>query len=272
MEKVYVVAPDHYGVSDMWKDAGYEIVADPDTARIICFTGGADISPTLYDTQVHPSVYDDKRRDEMEIPYYDRFKSVEKLKVGICRGAQLLCVLNGGKLYQDVNNHGRTHTVWYKDEDGNRTSEVTSSVHHQMMFPGMYTRCEAWGVANEATYRDFGVRERRAVDTDEGPDLEIAYFPETASFCFQGHPEFGPPACVDIFHRAVTRALTRQQRTWDSELAYKASLAKRKKQPAEPIAGFAAAGFNYQQWNWNDGPLAQAVDVVVDDVQEGEPR
>ncbi len=230
MEKVYVVAPDHYGVAEMWRDGGYEIVNNPDEARLLCFTGGGDISPRLYSDKVHPSVYDNDRRDEMEIPYFKRYSDVSKLKVGICRGAQLLCVLSGGKLYQDVNNHGRTHKLWYIEDNGTRTIEVTSSVHHQMMAPGNSYH-EAWGVANEATYRDFGDRLRRPVDTDEGPDLEVAYFPGTASVCFQGHPEFGPPECTEFFHRVVKRALVRQANSFE----YSKTINKNRK-PRQPWA------------------------------------
>lgn len=270
MEKVYVVAPDHYGVAEMWAQAGYELVKDADDARIICFTGGADISPKLYADAIHPSVYDDTRRDEMEIPYFEKYKSVEKLKVGICRGAQLLCVLNGGKLFQDVNNHGRTHAVWYRDEDGNRTSEVTSSVHHQMMFPGHYTRCEAWGVANEATYRDLEIRQRRPVDTDEGPDLEVAYFPQSASFCFQGHPEFGPPECVDFFHRAVNRALKRQANAWANELAYRESMKKMGKIKAKGKSSYPDWGLSFVDWGAPNPPPQPAAPVaIIDDIEEG---
>lgn len=67
------------------------------------FTGGHDVDPSLYHEDVlFDNVVPAPLRDQTE---YDLLKMVidaDKPMLGICRGHQLLNVLNGGTLYQDL--------------------------------------------------------------------------------------------------------------------------------------------------------------------------
>lgn len=67
------------------------------------FTGGQDVSPSLYgqarsDCCGECSV----RRDEMERELFNQIYEKDKPVLGICRGIQLINVLMGGTLYQDL--------------------------------------------------------------------------------------------------------------------------------------------------------------------------
>ena len=64
--------------------------------------GGSDVYPELYNGQPHPAGRYDRDRDRME-KFWARRARDEKLPVlGICRGAQLLNVINGGTLHGNL--------------------------------------------------------------------------------------------------------------------------------------------------------------------------
>lgn len=67
------------------------------------FTGGHDVNPRLYGaekTGLCGAVCE--RRDELEQQIYELAWQQDKPVLGICRGIQLLNVLHGGTLYQDL--------------------------------------------------------------------------------------------------------------------------------------------------------------------------
>lgn len=67
------------------------------------FTGGHDVSPSLY--QQTPSVRCEaccQERDEMEKLLFPLIFAQDKPLLGICRGLQLINVVMGGTLYQDL--------------------------------------------------------------------------------------------------------------------------------------------------------------------------
>ena len=117
----------------------------------IVFTGGADISPLLFDEEPHPTTMDiSHNRDKMEIELL-KYAYEKKLPIlGICRGLQIINAYLGGSLYQDIpsqvenaNGHISTldltqgyHTV--NLVEGTRTYDIfkenkiaVNSQHHQ---------------------------------------------------------------------------------------------------------------------------------------------
>lgn len=154
------------------------------------FGGGADISPSIYN---HPvSTYTGavsalSSRDEFEVAVFLLgFKSGSSF-IGVCRGAQLLCALSGGSLYQHVENHaGRDHLIETKDG----TVLSVSSAHHQMMnTEGIVSTLIAW---SKDVRSQFHIVERDVILTDVKVEPEVVYFPETKSLAMQYHPEFMP--------------------------------------------------------------------------------
>jgi putative glutamine amidotransferase len=102
--------------------------------------------------------------------------------IGICRGAQMLCALNGGYLIQHVNGHaGCGHSI--RTQEG-RIINV-NSIHHQMMQPqGTKHELVAWSESSLSdVYYD--------VDTLVEVDIEPEYirFPDINGFAMQWHPE-----------------------------------------------------------------------------------
>jgi gamma-glutamyl-gamma-aminobutyrate hydrolase PuuD len=115
----------------MFLNRGWAISFDLSQCDLICFTGGADVSPFLYGERPLPDTHFSSSRDNKEITLW-KSKPPKFPKVGICRGAQLGNVLCGGSLWQDVNNHNVRHPA--KDHSGLLTPALVmvSSVHHQM--------------------------------------------------------------------------------------------------------------------------------------------
>ncbi len=84
----------------------------------LLMTGGHDVSPSLYREQAKEACgISCAQRDFMEGVLYKKALECGKPVLGICRGIQLINVLQGGTLYQDL------------------PTEFTSSVEHHMQPP-----------------------------------------------------------------------------------------------------------------------------------------
>lgn len=152
-----------------------------DDVDFVCFPGGADINPKFYGQAMAPETYPDSYRDLQEIAVYHKYANVPK--VGICRGLQLLNIMNGGTLIQHVNNHN--------DKDGHEMKTVwgdtlkTSSVHHQMCVPPVDgAKVLAWA---------------DSVAFNRSVEPEAIWYPDTDCFGVQGHPEWGPEELTKFF-------------------------------------------------------------------------
>ena len=115
-------------------------------------TGGVDVHPAFYNGTVvyknAPGVFQPERDEFEEIIY--RYSQVNSLPVlGICRGMQLINVLEGGKLIQDLDNGNERHRKEELDkehgivaQDGTLLSKIANmqgglvnSAHHQAIDP-----------------------------------------------------------------------------------------------------------------------------------------
>ena len=185
--KVHVVGGGNYITSFL--DKNFEIVKNIHEANIVIFTGGADISPDIYYAEKHSTTFYNKERDQFEILAYDEaLRSKKKpLLLGICRGAQLLCALNGGKIIQNVNNHTSSHGMLMLDSN---LIITTTSCHHQMMFP-FHLPDDYYEILAQSDkkyshyYQGDGF-----IESEVLVEPEIIFFPKTKSLCIQGHPEF----------------------------------------------------------------------------------
>lgn len=177
---------------------------DVEGKDLLVFWGGGDINPALYGERNVASGYGSYMRDSVEVEVMlEAFKRKIPI-VGICRGAQLGCVMTGGKLYQDVNNHGSTHGMAIADpfhRFGDSPIISTSSVHHQMMIPakGCEIIAKAPGISSRRVR--FSAKASNQKETEEGQhdDPEVLFNPDKRILMIQGHPEFTP----------VTSSLTR---------------------------------------------------------------
>ena len=136
--------------------------------------GGSDVAPEFYGQEpLRAEWAGDPVRDRYEIELVEAFVQAGKPVFGICRGMQLINVMNGGSLYQDVLTqlpgaleHQRPelyehhyHTIALEPEGQlarlypGVSRAVTNSIHHQAV------RVLAPGFVVEARCADDGVIE-----------------------------------------------------------------------------------------------------------------
>ena len=77
-----------------------EISAEAERLDGFVFTGGSDITPSLYGEENHGSISPDTERDMFEFSLMKEALPKNKPMLGICRGCQLMNVVLGGTISQ----------------------------------------------------------------------------------------------------------------------------------------------------------------------------
>lgn len=190
-KKAFVLPGAFYGsIVALMAEAGFEKGSSLEDSDVIVFAGGADISPVLYKDKNVASYGINNDRDTLEVAIFERAKELGKVCFGICRGAQLLHACNGGKLWQNVEGHGRDHYIVDIEEDCRVKS---TSMHHQMLMENsemsVVAVCEDY-VSNlfeaDGLRLEYGQNEDRSI-----MEIEAAAYAGTRCFVVQGHPEVG---------------------------------------------------------------------------------
>ena len=78
---------------------------DPTDCAGLLLPGGGDIDPALYGQENAGSVGIDGERDAREKTLFEYFLAQRRPILGVCRGTQLINVLLGGTLHQDIPGH-----------------------------------------------------------------------------------------------------------------------------------------------------------------------
>ena len=98
----------------------------------ILLSGGIDVHPSHYGEEVHPLTQEvDIELDEFEITLASWAIQQDIPVLGVCRGMQLINVVLGGTLYQDIDNQ-------YPDSiaHSQRHLPITHLAHHIIVEPG----------------------------------------------------------------------------------------------------------------------------------------
>ena len=180
----YVIGHSHTS----FRDATFKQVYNFALADFALLTGGGDISPSLYGEEEDPSCYGiSKERDYKELCAIVNCLLEKKPIVGICRGAQLLHVYNGGKLIQNLENRDESIHEIYLNDDFRVTAKV-NSLHHQ----GIPLK-EA-----EAMYE-------YVYTTKDEKHAEIFVEPDKEMIGVQFHPEYGtcPTSGYNLFKEVI---------------------------------------------------------------------
>jgi phosphoribosylformylglycinamidine (FGAM) synthase-like amidotransferase family enzyme len=182
MKNVYIVNRDG-AYKRLFLEIGFAVTDTFANADLVCFTGGEDVTPSLYGDSPHKHTYNSWKRDQIEAMVFKSALDKGIPMVGICRGAQFLNVMSGGRMYQHVSNHTRSHSI--TDLETGETVWV-SSTHHQMMMPspkGFLVASSTLGGSRE--WMDGQVM-KKDISTE---DIEVVFYEHTKSLCFQPHPE-----------------------------------------------------------------------------------
>jgi len=155
-------------------------------ATLVVFTGGEDVTPSIYHAKKHPQTTNNLYRDNSEMEVFNRAKVLNLPMVGICRGAQLICCLSGGSLVQHQENPLYVHNIKTYDE---QTIPITST-HHQAMYPYSLQSKDyqllGWTKGISKFHENGDQREMQLLHDKEA---EIVYFHNSNALCIQGHPE-----------------------------------------------------------------------------------
>lgn len=214
MTKTVLVLPgcSDTSVVEMFRRRGWDSVmydewigwqgGNPNPPTAICFTGGTDVDPKIYGEEPGPTTEEpDHERDAFEVSIYEKFKDTDVYLFGICRGAQLLNVLNGGRMIQEVGYRGGRVEIVVSDDletalglelivtkHGSIPNYLEHDVcHHQGMVAGFgHDGGSVYGFSQSSTQLDY-----------------VIHYPETRSYGVQGHPEWGHKETEDLFFAGI---------------------------------------------------------------------
>lgn len=162
---------------------------------LIVFCGGSDVSPKMYGEAKLNGTHTDPGRDEFERAiHYMYYKS---RKVGICRGAQFLCVLNGGRLWQDVSGHTYgTHNIRLLKDN---TLSSVNTVHHQICRLTPEMQLLAYAEHTKCQYMHSSTEKLQVEDLMSQDEVEAFYIAHDRALGVQWHPEYTHGPSTDLF-------------------------------------------------------------------------
>lgn len=166
-------------------------------ADVVLFTGGEDVDPSLYGVKKHKATSSNLNRDLEEKAIFEKVKP-NQLCLGICRGSQFLCVMNGGILVQHCIGHaiGTTHII----TNGEEKYHITST-HHQMQYPFVLDSKDYdmlfWSLGVLHSLPEGDGIDPYVVTAKGDPEI-VLYHKEGLPKCLavQGHPEMIPNSPV----------------------------------------------------------------------------
>jgi putative glutamine amidotransferase len=147
----------------------------------LVLTGGSDIDPALYGEKPHKEVYGvDQLRDTAELYALDMAEMLSIPVLGICRGSQIMCAAQGGKLTQHIEGHrGGNHPVeatpeakTFKRAINSRRMDVISLHHQCIRRPGKGMRIAARALDGTP----------EAIESKDGRLLGVQFHPEMAAY------------------------------------------------------------------------------------------
>lgn len=191
-KKVLVLRGDSYkAVGAMFEARGYSVTYDSSKlaeSQLCVFTGGSDVSPWVYGEEPMGARGCDEARDRLEIEIYETAQAMGIPCVGICRGGQLLNVLNGGKMIQDIG-HTISGDVWMDLNSGD-SIEVRVDHHQGILAPDDHPVM--------GTFCDW--------DKLRAMDYEV-WYGKTKSLCVQYHPEWNHAPTEERFFNLLEEYL-----------------------------------------------------------------
>lgn len=220
MTKINALVLDGAGSGDVaiWLKSfcGASIVTTLEEANLVFFTGGSDVTPSIYGEKNVASSCD-WLRDVQETEIFNYCRGADVPMAGICRGSQFLHTQMDGKLWQDVTGHANGTKHPLVDLDTGETIRATTSTHHQMVRQAWTNNLSAqsngfelfgappvrlskhYRSADETFFFDASGRRignATYLSLDELAngifEVEGYRYPDARIMAFQGHPEWGP--------------------------------------------------------------------------------
>ena len=155
------------------------------------FTGGNDINPSLYKAKIKDTCGKiNSIRDDMEKNVYEIAKNSDKAILGICRGIQLINVLEGGSLYQDLDSDHPSKVSHKMKEDYNLGYHSVYVFHDSQLRDLIKTDSLMVNSIHHQAVRRIASSLKSMAVSEDGL-VEAIYHPKM-KFCwaFQWHPEY----------------------------------------------------------------------------------
>lgn len=151
--------------------------------RPLILWGGNDIHPSIYEEDPHKLAGPyDVGRDVSEIQAVTEAIAAGTPIIGVCRGAQLLCAINGGTLWQHSLGHTNNSHALYGPNG--IICDQAAADHHQIMRPIGKYEVLAWGEGPTYVYSASGATHVLASNP------EVVWWPDTKCLGIQPHPEW----------------------------------------------------------------------------------
>lgn len=105
----------------------------------IVLSGGGDINPLLFNEEPHVSLGEvTPSRDTVELKLASLALELDKPILGICRGAQILSVVAGGNIYQDIHTQYKKEVIQHnqkapKEHCSHSVQVATGSLLHSIV-------------------------------------------------------------------------------------------------------------------------------------------
>jgi putative glutamine amidotransferase len=167
--------------------------------------GGNDIAPQSYDEEpLKPEWSGDRVRDQYESALVHAFVAAGKPVFGICRGFQLLNVMQGGTLYQDIVTQrpdALDHRQLPRYENHFHAIELVPGTKLASLYPGV-VRAQANSIHHQGIKDLAPGFEVEARCPDDGMIEAIRWKGPSYIAAVQWHPEFHDPAGQGHFNDA----------------------------------------------------------------------
>jgi len=180
------------------KRAGSKATVDAYAAELdgLVLMGGSDVCPESYgEKTLQPAWNGDRIRDDYEIALLRAFMALRKPVLGICRGAQIINVAQGGTLWQDLAAQvpgALNHRNWEIYAQNCHATALVPGTGLARLYPGASV-VKTNSVHHQAIKdlgRDLVVEARSEPD---GVVEAIRYAGPGYLFAVQWHPEFHAP-------------------------------------------------------------------------------
>lgn len=157
--------------------------------------GGSDVCPATYgELPLRPEWNGDRIRDDYEIALLRAFVARGKAVLGVCRGAQVINVAQGGTLWQDLGTqvpHALNHRDWSLYERNCHATSLVAGSALAALYPSL--RLVKTNSIHHQAIKDLG--QELSVEAWSEPDHIIEAVRWTGASYLAGvqwHPEFHP--------------------------------------------------------------------------------
>lgn len=173
------------------------LTSDPSDIRQITesldgflFTGGHDVSPSVYNAQDNGKCVCCPERDRMEALLFDHVYAADKPAFGICRGIQFINSYTGGTLYQDLPSERPSKVEHHQEPPYDIPVHQVAIIKDTPLYSLLESETLAVNSYHHQAVKDLSPRLSVMAVSEDGL-VEAVYAPDKKYiWAVQWHPEF----------------------------------------------------------------------------------